>query len=138
MCAVELCSDFVFFYALRQNLRREYFGVILGTIAEEFHVRIVPTAAQVIGNAVYDHKVIIRVVDAAARSQIGRRLDRVENRLNQAIAPATLFIDNPTDRAQVENARLFRREDPTGLIISWLPQPADIPAALKLEKEMEL
>ena len=67
MCAVELRSDFVFFYALRQNLRREYFGVILGTIAEELHVRIVPTAAQVIGNAVYDHKVIIRVVDAAAR-----------------------------------------------------------------------
>ena len=67
MGTVELRSDFVFFYASRQNFRRKYFGVVLGTIAEEFDVRVVPTAAQIIGDAVYDYEVIIWVVDATAR-----------------------------------------------------------------------
>ena len=67
MRPVELRGDFIFLYASRQNFGRVYFGVILGTITEELYIRVVPTVAQVVGNAVRDHEVIIWVIDAAAR-----------------------------------------------------------------------
>jgi tetratricopeptide (TPR) repeat protein len=43
--AVELRRDFIFFCAWRQDFGGEHLRVVLGTIAEEFYVGVVPTAA---------------------------------------------------------------------------------------------
>jgi hypothetical protein len=64
MGAVELRRDLVFLRAAGEDLSCEYFRIVLRPIADKLYVCIVPTAAQVVGNTVDGHKVIVRVVDA--------------------------------------------------------------------------
>ena len=94
MGAMELRGDLVFFYAKRQDLVRKRFRIVFRAIAEKFHIRVVPSAAEIFGNAVNDHKVVIRVVDATvhklhhvAVTDPNKQLARVHRPVKPAESP---------------------------------------------------
>ena len=66
MGAMEQRRDLVFFLVLRQDFSSECFRIVLGLVAEELRIDVVPAAPQIVGDTVNDNKMIMRVVDAAA------------------------------------------------------------------------